>query len=198
MTEASSQDLCNDLVSGEAAYRVFHVTAKWSYKATSEDVAAEPDWRRENLPPGRLWNSTTFYRMPKTEMTCSQLAKHLLTDGTFRPKELKPSTPIVCAKVSHWETWCPDWFSHWTWDVGLSDEDVRESFHRYVIRMEIWGQQYGRMIGGIWYPAVCLMGAEDTWRWRGRKNDGGPNDEPTRPPCRCDSCKARGVVRIDH
>jgi hypothetical protein len=38
---------------------------------------------------------------------------------------------------------------------------------------------------------LCLMGAEDHWRWRGER-EGDP------PPCRCEGCKKCGFIRINH
>ena len=58
------------------------------------------------------------------------------------------------------EVWCDGWFSHYSFDVGMSDHEVLASFERYVERVlrsdlpEI--ENGGR-----------LMGAEDRWRWHG-------------------------------
>ena len=86
------------------------------------------------------------------------------------------------------DTWCLRWFNHYTFNVHLSDADLLASFQDYVNRhrAEQPGtyesvEKHRERVGNDW---VCLMGAEDRWRWKG--------------PCRCEHCTARGVVSIDH
>jgi len=84
------------------------------------------------------------------------------------------------------DTWCIDWFSHYTYNVHLTDEELLESFEHFVrrkmpahVRLQALGAQ--ERAEGEYY---CLMGAEDRWRWKG--------------PCRCEHCQQQGIVRIDH
>jgi len=86
------------------------------------------------------------------------------------------------------EDWCLTWFSHYTFDTGQTDAEILVSFASYVNRTEdynaghmIWYEAEG---GGFWSEPICLMGAEDKWRWKG--------------PCRCEHCQKRGVISIDH
>ena len=74
------------------------------------------------------------------------------------------------------DTWLCIWFSHSTLNTHLTDDELLRSFEQYVCRHE--GKSFEQD------DFVCLMGAEDRWRWKG--------------PCRCEHCVAQGVVRIDH
>lgn len=90
-----------------------------------------------------------------------------------------------CVSLKKYDNWCLTWFSHQTRNVHLSDEDLLESFRRFVERMypahDRLRYDYQHDDGREYY---CLMGAEDRWRWKG--------------PCRCEHCVAQGVTRIDH
>jgi len=86
-----------------------------------------------------------------------------------------------------WETWCITWFSHYTYNVYLSDQKLLESFASFVDRklplhmnLNISHEICKRE--GI--KTYCLMGAEDRWRWKG--------------PCHCEHCQKFGITRIDH
>ena len=86
------------------------------------------------------------------------------------------------------ETWCIVWFNHYTFDIGLSDEEVLASFERYVQRNIPYamGEYESYEVYCSRVPAekgVSLMGAQDRWRWK---------------LCRCPDCEKRGVVTIDH
>ena len=94
------------------------------------------------------------------------------------PKDIEIDVNFV-----RYETWCLEWFCHFTFDDGCSDEEYLASFERFVRRMQkLDEKEYG------------LMGAEDRWRWSGI-TDGG---KKTPPPCRCAGCKKAGVVGINH
>lgn len=93
-------------------------------------------------------------------------------------------------EFTHRETWLMNWFQHQQPDWGETDAEVLDSFQRYVWRIERFNKRY-RWNGGE-HDAICLMGAEDRWRWR----NGDGNEVPL--PCRCDGCKKFGLVRIAH
>jgi hypothetical protein len=109
----------------------------------------------------------------------------------------KPGLGLVELKVqfSHEATWCPLWFAHWTWDTDESDMAVLASFHDYVGYMQEYNQVHGYWIGSgenrMWCDKLCLMGAEEHWRWRASKDD-------DTAPCRCEHCKKQGIIRICH
>lgn len=80
--------------------------------------------------------------------------------------------------------WCLRWFAHSTYRDGRTDEEILHSFEQYV-RQYSWMQDVGRENVEKRYGQtyVCLMGAEDRWRWS---------------LCDCQDCKAGEFVVIKH
>lgn len=175
-------------IDGEIAYPIYAFNARWLQDPTEFCPADTPD--------GKIWNHCDFYRMFKEDKTPSELneislkwweeyklSKHFIVDfkGVVEP-------PEISVEFSKYEVWCIGWFSHWTFDVGKSDQHVLFSFQKFVDRMRN-------------VEKYCLMGAEDRWRWSGSDDcDTGPfgQGNKTDPPCRCKQCKKLGIVRIDH
>jgi len=100
--------------------------------------------------------------------------------------------------LSYRETWCMEWFSHYTFrDRFTSPGSVLADFEQYVNRVERrQGSQhlspeviedFEERSGHKW---ICLMGAEDRFRWSGAED--GP------APCSCKHCIDQGVWRINH
>jgi hypothetical protein len=197
-SNATNDAALADLLPGERLYQQFSVRAHWSEATERTDLG--PGWTKD-LPPGRQWNGVTIERMYRESTTLEQAEDDA---RLWWPKYLaKNPKPDICdltlsATYKQSEVWVISWFSHWTFDVGLSDRDVLESFERFVRRMEnrIRRETY-RDGDGIEHSPYCLMGAEDRYRWRGRAADGSP-DPDSPPPCRCVQCKEQGVLRIDH
>ncbi len=188
---APPEQLIADLLPGEQAYPIYAIQAKWTEDLGNRDTSKlGPRWFTAD---GRFRNGAGSSQMPKEPRSDEELIAEFERERWPRLQEqskgLNPTDLTVSVVFRRWETWCIGWFNHWTWDVGLSDSDVLESFHRYVIRTEVTNQREGKMKDGYWTEPYCLMGAEDPWRW---KSDAGD------PPCRCEHCKARGVVSIDH
>ena len=75
--------------------------------------------------------------------------------------------------------WALGWFSHETYRDGRSDEELRESFERWVRR---WEEYQGNLHDSPGVP--CLMGAEDRWRWK--------------PLCTCEKCLREARAMIAH
>lgn len=77
--------------------------------------------------------------------------------------ERKPDTP-----------WAVGWFTHQTFRAGRSDDELRESFQRFV-DLHAHYQDDTRAWERPDYH--CLMGAQDRWRWKpiceraGRRRD---------------------------
>jgi len=193
-----------DLLKGEIAYPIIKVRSRWSQDMTVEDqeMGLGLGWTKD-LPEGRKWNGTEWFEMAKEPRRPGAIVNEV--NGVWWAKQLASEKYAgknigdlrVTATFLRWEVWSCTWFSHWTWDVGLSDSDVRESFRRYVNRTERANQDEGEMIAGVWQGKYCLMGAEDTYRWHGTA-DGSPTGERTEAPCRCEHCARRGVVTINH
>lgn len=183
-------------IEGEQAYPIYYIAVKWT-----QDIMPDydtSDWQTKELPKGRMFNSTSFHRMYKEEQDIEALKyeiEHEWLPKHFDAKSVEkyslPHLPIInpqpheiSVKFLRYETWCLEWFCHWTFDDGRSDEEYLASFERFVRRMEQLPE-----------GEYCLMGAEDRWRWRGTTDDGRGE---TKPPCRCAGCKEAGVVRINH
>jgi len=97
--------------------------------------------------------------------------------STGRIADKNPGDPIFTVALKYHESWCISWFEHWTFDVGQSDEEALASFQRYVDRHAFYqdwhhDERTDRELAARGIPyRVCLMGAEDRWRWcagRGR------------------------------
>jgi hypothetical protein len=182
----------NHLIDGEIAYPIYRITAHW-HEDITPDASSAPDPWTEDLPIGRIWNSTGWSPMFKVEQTERQLHKYLI-DWWDKSKQdsdtwgkRNPSTPILSIAFVEYETWVLTWFSHRTFDVGQSDEEALRSFEKFVQRKQALIREKGT-------AAYCLMGAEDHWRWKGLDEKQNRVD----PPCRCAGCKANGFIAICH
>lgn len=84
------------------------------------------------------------------------------------------------------ETWCLTWFSHFTYNIHLSDDELLVSFGSFVDRKLPLQRNLDtpKKYRDPGMKTYCLMGAEETGRWKG--------------PCRCEHCAKYGIVRIDH
>jgi hypothetical protein len=175
----------------EQTYPIYYVRPRWS-EASAADRKTGPAWLFEGLPEGRAWNGSGWYTMEREDRPPEEIAEEVASEWWPKYAETRPDPADLTVEVTFKmrDTWCSGWFSHWTYDIGLSDADVLDSFHRYVHRIQTSGRTESE-VGGM------LMGAEDCWRWHGCAT-GEPQGETTPPPCRCKHCKSRGIVRIDH
>lgn len=181
-----------DLREGEKAYPIYNITVRWSAADKPDDKHDLPSCYYEGLPAGRHWDSTSWHQMEREELPTEELAARLQRDWwpTYAAtKFLEPADLTITVVLHNHDVWCSGWFSHHTFDVGMDDAAVLDSFGRYVDRI-LFSEPEDR-IGGI------LMGANDHWRWHGCV-DGNPQGIHTPPPCRCPSCKKKGLIRIDH
>lgn len=163
-------------------YPIYSFTAKWSqHEPNHEKHKDYPKWR-EGLPEDRIWNSTSFKKMFKTEQSEEQLTDYInkwwdqYVDYKLKDKDVSDLT-LTTNYVEH-ETWVLGWFTHETLDEGQSDEDALASFEDFVSRKEDNEDH-------------VLMGAEDRWRWCGENQE-------SPAPCRCKACKEQGLIRIGH
>lgn len=168
-------------IAGEQTFPIYSVEARWS-QAAGEDRQHRVGVQ-EGLPRGRCWNRTQWYTMFREERP--QLAEEVQTRWwpEYSQRFRSPGDFSVEVKPLPREVWCPGLFSHWTFDVGLTDAEVLESFGRYVSRVLCSNLTHGE-------KAARLMGADERRRWQAIS--GSP------PPCRCENCQAHGVVRINH
>lgn len=137
-------------------------------------------------------DSYTHTYMPKEEMTSEDRDKMIssLWDQLVA-KEMESDSPRDIeflgsnSSLEGYDSWKLTWFSHMTYDLGQSDEEVLRSFEDFVSRNEYHGPDMDLK------ASRCLMGAEDRWRWRGEKDD-------SPAPCRCEGCKNHELIRINH
>jgi len=178
-------------IEGEQAYLIYEVKIGWT-----EDIRPNykpSDWQIKDLPEGRIRNCRAFTQMYKEEQDIKMLRHKIENEQVSRYFDVKaedyrlpivnPSNIEIDIKFVRYETWCLEWFCHFTFDNGRSDEEYLASFERFVRRMQKLDEK-----------EYCLMGAEDRWRWKGISDDG----KGTPPPCRCSGCKEVGVIRINH
>lgn len=176
-----------DLLSGEEypVYPIYHIGYRWPEEG-------------KYCHDGFNGTSATMM-LRETDISVLNGKAMVQAERLAEEKNVHPSDMGIEVKLTHYEEWCCQWFNHFTWDVGDSDAGVLASFQRYVWRMERHNQLHQIKIGegasAFYTDDVCLMGAEDRWRWSGANDD---NGDPTDPPCRCEHCTEQGVVRINH
>ena len=176
-----------NLIDGYPLYPIYSFSFRWSQDG--EHNPDYPNWQKD-LPAGRVWNATGFdkmYKEEKTQEEIDRIAKdwweaYILTNSE---KVKNPELTKIEAKFKERNTWLLTWFQHETFDTGLSDTDVLNSFEQYVRRKESIHKTDG------------LMGADDRWRWHGSEPSSEPNSHSP-APCRCKFCKEQGMVRIAH
>lgn len=185
-------------IEGERAWPLFALTAYFERDLPPEWAHVLAPWQTEEMPKGRIKDRSTWgprgFRDWPSESKLAEWGRKCW-DGTLeRPRIessriLNPANLTLIVTFRGWAVWWLTWFQHATFDVGLSDDEVLLSFQKHCDRETRKAQYAGK--------EVCLMGAEDRWRWKGADPDGAPgSDSP--PPCRCKHCKAAGLVRIGH
>lgn len=170
-------------IDGELAYPIYQITFEWINKNNRKD-------------------STNWMIMLRNELTDKEQQEKLIQYSEQLMKQYPNAKCMIGnMKFVRYETWCLQWFNHYTFDIGQTDQEVLESFERFVRRMEKMNLQNGHQINSPNYDLPnwretyhCLMGAEDRWRWYG----GDSYENRTKPPCRCEGCKQAGVIRINH
>ena len=190
----------------DTLFPIYRIVARWTQDAKPGAPMLKNKSDTAGLLPGRVRNMTSFYRMERSrndfqiKQKVQKWWQEYRLDGITRPKLTRLSVDFL-----YYESWCVSWFSHWTFDTGQDDPEALASFHRYVDRVKLYNETHGEWITyrheGVdtrrWSEAICLMGAEDSWRWKAASEDNPDNPDAT-PPCRCKHCKKQGVLRIGH
>lgn len=175
-------------IEGEKAYPIYAFSATW-VDVQREDLRKWRGERDKSLPDDRCFNGTGFTKMFKEEQTPEHLQVFLKEwwEG-YKAEKDKNNVwllPKLTVEYVRHEVWCLSWFNHFTFDDGRDDDEYLQSFWRFIDRMQSLNRKAGE-------EKYCLMGAEDRWRWNGENND------REKPICRCEGCKKRGVVGINH
>lgn len=166
----------------EKTYPIFKVNI--DLVVDGEHDPKYPAWS-EGLPEGRvrdrIYTVTGFPQEPTADEIRQRLdairEQSLDRDrGCALPKlrDLHPEITSESIVYDRHDTWIDSWFSHYTFNTELSDGELLASFEQYV----------NSHLSEHYAGEICLMGAEDQWRWKG--------------PCRCDACQKLGIVKIDH
>ena len=181
-------------MSKDKMYPIYEIRGDWHSLGRTEDMGE--GWYY-GLPDGRIWNGCSATRMFREELTPEKIrevetecCKDWLKSQIEKGKD--PQDMVVTMKLARHEHWCLTWFQHWTWRDGRSDKEILDSFQEYVFRIEDLNRERPQN------EQICLMGAEDRWRWKGSKTGGNGPEDDTDPPCNCKHCKEQGVVRIGH
>jgi hypothetical protein len=172
------------IIDNEQAYPIYEVKFKWIYEDDTEDSTG--------------WKVMFKNKLPNEEQQ-EKIKEY--DEYLYGKYETKYNKKIKCMLGSmefvEYETWCIQWFNHYTFDIGQTDEEVLDSFEKFVRRKTETNKRNGHYNNELNYnnelPYYCLMGAEDRWRW-----NGGDADNYTDPPCRCEGCKKNGLIRINH
>ena len=178
-----SEVLVQPDVPEERLYWIYSVDVAWKTKHSHSEYC-KPDERD-------LCNDSTHaniaFRTEPSVLECCDRLHCLLASRSERHPMLQPSFHMQLRFRAEW--WLT-WFAHSTFDVGQTDEEAVESFQNYVW----WAEEFDNdPLGPPGKPSICLMGAEDQWRWRA-----GPDDSNEAPPCRCPGCRKNGVLMICH
>lgn len=169
------------------AYPIYRISASWT----------ELDKQLVN----RINNSTSAHVMHKSiqlpEYIWNNANQWWVTIKSQKP-ELKRELVHLKCELIRYETWNTTWFCSESFNSELSNAEVLDSFEEYVRRYEeLQNMPYNR-IRELGFDYVCLMGAEDRWRWRAGFTPDGTRDDDYPAPCRCRHCQSAGMVRIAH
>ena len=161
-----------------------------------------PIYRVRLVHPDPMQTMCFHSRMLRTEADLPQWVAD--NEASMRAaaaeKGKNPGEFAVSVTLSHYDTWACGWFSHYTFRDRFGDPaDVLRDFDDYVDRVQRAQEPYGDGPDSIkayeadtGKPWICLMGAEDRWRWSGEEM----GDRIA--PCRCSDCEKAGVWRITH
>lgn len=118
-------------------FPIYTFVFTWEEDGKHDLTLPSTSWIQEGLLEGRVRNSHELKTMEKEELTSQEI--ELKTSSHW--KEYKDKHP----DSSNWsnlkintkfyrETWVLTWFTHQTFEQGLSDEEVLKSFEEYVRR----------------------------------------------------------------
>jgi hypothetical protein len=185
-----------ETLDGDRIFPIYKIVFNWEQDGEPDREYPE-SWV---LPEGRIKNSTSFTRLLEKEMTEDELDTYIKTmwDTYSSQEKILSKNPTNFTHTVRMlkEVWNCTWFGHETIDLGQSDIEALDSFERYVRRHEDYQGMYLDNPDGLPENPICLMGAEDRWRWYGTQDK--VTGEQTSAPCRCEACKESGRIRISH
>jgi len=154
-------------IDGDKVYPIFRIDAHLKYDGCDNDYAG---------------SSRMYREMPSAEQTLKDINEWWMRFINKEPigedktpiSQKHPILQHIRLRLVEYETWCLRWFSHYTYVDGKSDDELLQSFNRFV----------ARKLPLHFKEEYCLMGAEETWRHK--------------PPCHCDDCNKLGITHITH
>ena len=191
-------------IEGEKAYPIYSFVVKWTEDRSeaTKDFVSPKHPNGYEMPPDKIRNSMHHTMMFKEELSPKEL--ELFFTEKILPQIIEKHKALNICDISHkirlveYEVWVCEWFSHMTFDIGLSDTEVLASFERFVDRTLDKNRKL-QIKTGDEFAGKSLMGADDRWRWYANNPDGSRNEtQDIPPPCRCVHCKNHGVIRINH
>ena len=153
----------------EKKYPIYNVTSKWKESSISVSI---------------MFKHHLSYIQKK--LLISDFEKGL------RQKNDISSHITTTVRFLEFESWCLTRFNHYTFNEHYTDNEILESFERFVQRKMPGQEALSKSIRNRNLPNqpdenpddfYCLMGAEDRFRWN---------------ICRCEKCRTRHVVTLDH
>ena len=112
----------------EKAFPIYRIKVQWS---EAYPPGAEEHIHRAGQPPlpeGRFWNGTSWDVMEREERPVGEIVEERRRkwwpEYVEHKKLLETGDLTITVTLLGRDVWCPGWFSHWTFDVGLSNRDV--------------------------------------------------------------------------
>jgi len=163
----------------EKVYPIYKFHAKWNQDDYEGNSTGANIMYREEPTPVQLAKDLTKWWKEVLNAKRKGADKTPIADKNPHLLELK-------VEFYELESWCIGWFNHHTFSTEMSNEELRQSFYKFVQRKlpQHMNLQRGVVPGNPEIGTYCLMGAEDTWRWK--------------EPCRCKHCVKHEKVTIDH
>ena len=182
---------------GERVFPIYRIQAKWSEDIIDGKEYSE-NWIKD-LPKGRFWNGTSTTLMLKDSLSHEE-KETTLNEWWAQYSASEKFNNIADVDIQlefvRFDSWNCVWFNHETFDYGQTDSEVIESFNKYIARVQAINEEYKHQKQNKFAEQICLMGAEDRYRWFSFNADDTENHD--NPVCRCSGCKTAGKIRINH
>lgn len=152
----------------EKEYPIYKFSARWNQDDYENNGTSSSHMYKEKL--------TNIQEAEELEKWWNGVLESPRINKEDKPiKDLHPKLLELSIKFYEENTWCLRWFSHITFNQFENENEAFRSFARFV--------ENKRPLTYEPNPTYCLMGAEDSWRWK---------------ICNCDKCKEEGIVAILH
>lgn len=152
-------------------------------------------WNQDDYQNNGTYTSRMYRTKPSPDELVDDLNKwwsSIVNNAEARQDKIaiKDKHPeLLDLRIEFYEenTWCIQWFSHMTYNKFETEQEVFRSFYKFVqekLPLHINAGESSEYLKA--HPELktyCLMGAEDSWRWK---------------LCDCENCKKEGITAILH